>query len=119
MVAVGDEDGPGAHRADHGRDRRHVGHRPDAVDDAQVVGRFERRDAGDRRFQQVLGFVLRIGIQAEDLAEVRLARGPQLQPVGLRGAVRLFVRVDLALAEPREPHAAHEAAAGVRRRRRR
>ena len=43
------------------------------MDDAQVVGRFERRDAGDRRFEQVLGLVLGIGIQAEDLAEVRLA----------------------------------------------
>ena len=71
----------------------------------------------DRRFEQVLGLVLRIGIEAEDLAEVCLARGPELQPVGLRAAVRFFVRVDLALAEPLEPHAAHEAAPRVRRRR--
>ena len=67
------------------------------------------------RFEDVLGFVLRIGIQAEDLAEVRLARGPQLEPVGLRAAVRFFVRIDVAFAEPLEPHAAHEAAARVRR----
>ena len=55
------------------------------------------------------------GIQAEDLAEVCLARAPQLQPVGLRGAVRFFVRIDVAFAEPLQPHATHEAAPRVRR----
>ena len=64
-------------------------------------------------FENVLSLVFRIGKQAEDLAEVRAARAPQLQPVGLRGAVRLLVRVDLAFAEPLEPAAAHEAAARV------
>ena len=78
-----------------------------------MVGRFERRDAGDRRFQDVLGRVLWIGIQAEDLAEIRLARAPQLEPVGLGAAVRLFVRIDVPLAEPLEPHAAHEPAPRV------
>ena len=83
------------------------------MDDAEMVGRFERRDAGDRRFENVLGLVLLIGIEAEDLAEIRLARGPQLEPVGLRGAVRFFVRIDAALAESLQPHAAHEPAPRV------
>ena len=67
------------------------------MDDAQMVGRFERRDAGDRRFEQVLGLVLGIGIEAEDLAEIRPARRPELEPVGLGAAVRLFVRIDRCL----------------------
>ena len=81
---------------------------------AEVVGRLERRLADDRGFEDLLGLVLGIGIEAEDLAEVRPARPPQFEPVGLGAAVGLFVRVDVPLAELLQPHAAHEAAAGVR-----
>ena len=63
--------------------------------------------------QHALGLAGRVGIQAEDLAQVRLADGHQHQPVDLRPGQGLLVREDLPLAEPREPHAGHEAAAGV------
>ena len=39
VVAVGDEDGPGAHQALQGGDRGRVLDLPEPVDDAEVVGR--------------------------------------------------------------------------------
>ena len=78
--------------------------------DAQMVGRLQRRLPDDRPLENGLRRVLRVGIQAKDLAEVRPARLPQLEPVGLRPAVRLLVRMDVPLAEPLQPHAAHEPA---------
>ena len=69
--------------------------------------------AANALFQQVLGVVRRVGVQAKDLAQVRL-RGPrEQQPVLLGAGHRLFVRVDVALAEPLQPAAAHEPAARV------
>ena len=56
----------------------HVGHRPDAMDDAQVVGRLERRLPDDRLLRECSALRSPIGVQAEDLAEVRLAGVPQL-----------------------------------------
>ena len=55
--------------------------------------------AGEGVFQQVLGPIFRIGIQAEDLAEVGPAGGHQHQAVHLGLGHRLLVREDLALAE--------------------
>ena len=80
-----------------------------------MIGGHHGRVAGDCVFQQVLGLVGRIGIEPEDLAEVRLAEGRQHQPVDLGSRHGLFVRKDLALAERREPQSGHEAAANVRR----
>ena len=34
----------------------HVGHRPQAMDDAQMIGGLDRRRAGDRRLQELLHF---------------------------------------------------------------
>ncbi len=89
----------------------HIGHRPHAMDDAQVIDRLQRRPAGDGPLQQVLGFALRVGIEAKDLAQVGLAGPREQQPVLLGAGHRFFVRVDLPFAEPLQPHAGHDAAA--------
>ena len=65
--------------------------------------------------EQVLGLALGIGIEAEDRAEVRLGHDGEHEPIDLGGRQGFFVREDLALAEPREPLPAHEAAADVGR----
>ncbi len=57
------------HRGDHG----HVGHRPQPMHHAQVVDRLQRRLSGDGRVQQRVGLQLGVRVQAEDLAQVRLA----------------------------------------------
>ena len=67
---------------------------------AQVIHGLDRRFACHGLFEQVLGSVLRIGIQSENLAEIRLASARQPQAVILGLGMRLFMRVDLALAKP-------------------
>ena len=85
------------------------------MDYAQVIGSHQRRLAGDGSVQQVLGLALGIGIEAEDRAEVGFGHHGQHQAIDLGGRQGFFVREDLALAEPREPLAAQEAAADVGR----
>ena len=82
-------------------DRLHVGHRPQAMHDAQVVGRLQGRSPGEVLLEDSLGLVLRVGVDAEDLAEIGLAGLGQLQPVGLGGRVGFFVRIDVPFAESR------------------
>ena len=79
--------------------------------DAQMVGGHHRRLAGHGRVEQVLGLAFRIGIQAEDRAKLGLGRHGQHEPIDLRRRQRFFVREDLALAKPRQPLMAQEAAA--------
>ncbi len=70
------------------------------MDDAKVVGRFER--AFDQRWPRsssVWASFVRIRIEAEDLAQVRLAGLGQLQPVGFGRGVRLLVRIDVPFAK--------------------
>ncbi len=113
MVAVGDEYRLRAHGLLNLGDRFRVGQRPHPVLHAEVIFRFHTRATGNRRFGDLLGLVRRVGEQAEDLREVRLASLGQHETIGLRAGERLFVRVDIALAETLELHAAHEAAARV------
>ena len=100
MMAVGDEDRLRAHLAGQMRNHARIGHRPHAMDHAQMVGRLDGRRLADGRFEQVLGDAFGIGIQAEDLAEVRLAGARQQQAIGLRAREGFFVRIDAAFAEP-------------------
>ncbi len=99
VVAVGDEQRLGGHQLDQLRDHRRIGDRPQAMDDAQVVGGFDRRNLLGGGFEQVLGGVGVVGKQAEDLAQVRPAGAGQQQAVLLGARKRLFVRVDVSLAE--------------------
>ena len=115
VVAVGDEDRLGAHDGRKLGDRRDVGHRPEAMDDAQVVGGHQRRLFGRGRVQKVLGLALGIGIQSEDRAEVGLGDDGEHEAIDLGRRQGLFVREDLALAEPGEALAADEAAAHIGR----
>ena len=69
------------------------------MDDAQVVGRLERRDAGDRGLELVLHLVSADREEAKDLAEVCLAGAVNRQAVCLGAAMRLFVRIDVPFAE--------------------
>jgi len=65
VMAVGDEEGLGI---DDGRDVADcldVGHRPHAVDDAQMIRRGVRCLPGDGFFEQVLRGVFGVGIEAE------------------------------------------------------
>ena len=80
-----------------------------------MIRRLQRRNAGDRGLENVLGLIRVVGVEAKDLAQVGPARGPQLQSIGLCRAVRFLMRIDAALAKPLEPHSAHEPAARVRR----
>ena len=112
MVSVSDEHGLGTHQTSHGRDGGDVAHRPQPMDHAQVIDGFQRRDARRGLLEPILDFIFRIGIEAEYLAEVCLARSGEQQPVRLGAGHGLFVRIDLALAEALQPAACHEAAPG-------
>ena len=93
VMAVGNEQRLGVHdRGDVG-DHLDVGDRPHAMDDAQMVGRRERRLPVDGFFEQVLGGVFGIGIEAKNLAEVGAAGFGQQQPV-LLGAASASLRAD-------------------------
>ena len=113
VVAVGDEDRLGPDHGGHGGNGANVGYRPNLAHHAQVIGRHDRGQAADRLVQNCLGLVGRIGIEAENLAQVGLRRGHQHQPVDLGTGQGLFVRKDLPFAERRQPQPGHETAAIV------
>ena len=115
VMAVGDEDRLGAHQCGQGRNDRNIGHRPEPMHHAQVIDGLKRRLVGHGLVEQVFGLFFRIGIQAEDRAEVRLAHGHQHEPVELWAGHGFLVRKDLAFAETREPLPGQETAAGVGR----
>ena len=113
VVAVGDEDRLRPDHGGHGGNGANVGYRPNLVHDAQVIGRHDRGQAADRLVQNRLGLIGRIGIEAENLAQVGLRRGHEHQPVDLGPGQGLFVRKDLPFAKRREPQPGHETAAIV------
>ena len=65
-------------------------------------------------FEDILNFVFSVRIEAEDLAEVRLARGGEHKAVEFRAAHGDFVRENHAFAEGDRFAAAHEALADER-----
>jgi hypothetical protein len=77
-----------------------------------VRGR-DRSQAADGLVQDRLGLVCRIGIEAEDLAQIGFRRGHKHQPVNFGSRQRFLVRKDLALAERRQSQASHETASIV------
>ena len=113
VMAVGDEDRLGAHEGDDLRDDVRIVDDPHAVDNAVFIRRFEGRFAAHRVFKDILDFVLRVGIESENLAEVRLARSSEHETVEFRAAHRDFVREDHPFAERRRFAAAHETLAAV------
>ena len=113
VVAVGDEDGLGAHQALQGGDRGRVVDLPEPVDDAEVVGRLLRGPVADAGLGRLDDLVVVVGVEAEDRAEVVLGRVEEGQAVGLGAGEGLLVGVDLPLAERLEPDPGQEPLAGV------
>ncbi len=113
MVSIGDKHGFVLDQPRHLRDQRRIGDRPQAVDDSQVIHRLQRGLARDVRFEQVLGLVLRVWIQAIDLAHVGLTSPRQFQTIVLGFGVRLFVRINVAFSETDQSDTAHESPTGI------
>jgi uncharacterized RDD family membrane protein YckC len=113
VMAVGDEDGPGAEQASDGADGVLVADGPQAADDAEVVGRLQGQGPLGHGVEVLHDLVLGVGVKAEDGAEVHGGGVGEAEAVGLGAGQGLLVRVDAALAEGLEAHARHEAAAGV------
>ena len=72
VMAVGDEHRLARHERGGAVDRMHIGHGPEAVEHAEVVGCFEGCCADDCLLELVLDFIERVGIDAKDLADVGL-----------------------------------------------
>ena len=107
-MPVRDEDRLRLERISNLIDRLAIGHRPEAVFHSEMVGRFQRRQADDRLFQNRLSLRLWVRVQAEDRREVHLRRFGQQQPISFRAGECLLVRIDAALAKFFQTTAAHE-----------
>ena len=99
MMPVGDEDVPVGHRGRGRGDDRRIGHRPDAVNHADLVGRLDRMAAGGEPIERAQDGRVGIGVRPEDRRQVRPAGPGELEPVELGGPVGLLVGVDPAGAE--------------------
>ncbi len=108
VVPIGDKDGQVAEPRADGIDHAHVGHGPQPMHHAEMVGRLERRgpDNGLRQFG--IRLAGRVGIEAEDRAEIHFARLGEGQAIGLRPGERLLVRINLSFTELLDPHAGHK-----------
>ena len=111
MMPVGDEHGLAVQHRSRLLNRLQVGDDPHAVNDAEMIAALQRRLPIGDLLEDLLRLVVGIGIETKYLAEVRLARRRQFQPVRLSGGMRLFVREDVPFAEALHAHPAHEAAA--------
>ncbi len=60
----------------------------------------KRGHAGNGPLEDILGVALGIGVEAENLAQIRLACPGQQQPVLLWPGHGFFVRIDVSLAKP-------------------
>src|SRR5438045_1814101 len=94
MMAIGDEEGFGIEDRGNLGDCFDVGHGPEAMDDAEMIRRGQRRLSGDGGFEQVLSSVVWVWVEAEDQAEVGAAGFREIQSVLLGTRMGLFVRVD-------------------------
>ncbi len=113
VVAVGDEDGLGGHQSADSGVRLLIGHDPEPVLDPQVIGRHQRSAIAQAGLDRALHFLVGVGIEAEDRAEVEPGRVIKGQPVGLGAGEGLLVGIDLPLAERLEPNPRQEPLAGV------
>ena len=113
MVAVGDEDGAVGHQALHGGVNFLVEDGPQAVDDAQVVDRFQGRVVLDAGLDGSLNVAIGVGVEAEDGAQVKAGGVVKGESVGLGAGEGLFVWEDAALADGFQANPRQESATGV------
>ena len=91
VVAVGDDERPPGEPGAHALDQPRVVRAPEVVHDPPAVVEGDQRRPGGRGDQRRLHRAVGVGVEGEDLAEVRLAGLEQPQPVGLRPAHRRLV----------------------------
>ena len=115
VVAVGDQQLLVRHQL---LDARRVGDLPEAVHGAVLVGDLGQRRGCGRLVEQRVDGAVGVGVQHEELAEVRVGVAQQLQAVLLGPGERLLVAVDDAGgvvldAAERDEALAHQALAGI------
>ena len=87
---------------------------PEAVDHAEVVGHFLRGPVAEAGFGPAQNLAVRVGVEAEDRAEVILRGIEQGEPVGLGAGQGLLVGIDLPLTERFEADPGQKPFAGMR-----
>ncbi len=108
MVAVGDEDRLGGHQTlDRGVDRR-VGDQPELILNTEVIGRLEWGPVANSRFGGPQDFGFRVGVEAEDRAQVVFGGVEEGESIRLGAGQGLLVRVDLPLPEGLEANPGQE-----------
>src|SRR5262249_43819002 len=90
-----------------------IGHRPQSADDAEMIDSLQWWSPAHRLIQPRLDRALRIGIQAENRAQIHAGRMKELQPIRLRPRHRFLMGVDATLAERFKANAREEALADM------
>jgi hypothetical protein len=111
VMAVGDEQLGGGERLLEGLDRGGIGHAPEPVDRAVVVGQLADGIGGR---QHGCGGADRVVVEAEDGGEVRSGRACEAQAVLLGARVGALVRADAPGAVVLDAHTREDAVAGQR-----
>ena len=99
MMAVGNKDRLGPQKPRKPADELLIRQRPESMDYAQMIGRFEGWRFSDGRFENSAHFVCGVRKKAEDRAEVHPGRSEQIQTIRLGPGQRFLMWKNLPLAK--------------------